>query len=216
MVGGYNSGGHNKTHGRVEEYSRIDSFSLLRYADWFDCLSDYGEYKHPVMGGWIFYNIVEETARMSHNGREYPVRLSRVPNVDGISCRLYFLCPKCGSRARHLYKKDGLYQCRKCAKLNYGIQQRSGPNLLRRKMYFLVVNKLQYVDWEVDHPDIPIQDLLYIPRPRYMRQEKYERLIQEYRRLQDEYERGFFKGLLQCRLIPDEMRARVQAHIDSI
>ncbi len=216
MVGGYNSGGHNKTHGRVEEYSRIDSFSLLRYADWFDCLSDYGEYKHPVNGGWIFYNIVEETAMISHDGRSYPVRLSRVPNVDGISCRLYFVCPKCGSRARHLYKKDGLYQCRKCAKLNYGIQQRSGLNLLRRKMYFLVVNKLQYVDWEVDHPDIPIQDLLYIPRPRYMRQEKYERLIQEYRRLQDEYERGFFKGLLQCRLIPDEMRARVQAHIDSI
>ncbi len=199
-MGNFNSGGHNRTHGRVEEYSRIDSFSLLRYADWFDRLSDYGEYKHPVMGGWIYYNIVEESARISHNGRSYPVRLSRVPNVDGISCRLYFICPKCGKRVRHLYKKDTLYQCRKCAKLNYGIQQRSGLSLLRRKMYFLVVNKLQYVDWELEHPGIPIQDLLYIPRPRYMRQAKYERLIQEYRHLQNEHERGFFKGLLQCRL----------------
>ena len=57
-MGNYNSGGHNKTHGRVEEYSRIDSFSLLRYADWFERLSDYGEYHYPVMGGKIFYNLM--------------------------------------------------------------------------------------------------------------------------------------------------------------
>lgn len=55
-MGNYNSGGHNKTHGRVEEYCRIDSFDLLRYADWFDCISDYGEYHYPVMGGKIYYN----------------------------------------------------------------------------------------------------------------------------------------------------------------
>ena len=70
-MGGYGSGGGNKTHGRVEESSRIDSFSLLRYADWFERLSDYGEYKHPVMSGWIFYNIVKETARINHNDRSY-------------------------------------------------------------------------------------------------------------------------------------------------
>lgn len=89
-MGNYNSGGHNRTHGRVEEYSRIDSFSLLRYADWFERLSDYGEYHYPVMGGKIYYNLMENTARISHNGREYPLGLSKVPNVDGISYRLYF------------------------------------------------------------------------------------------------------------------------------
>ena len=83
-------------------------------------------------------------------------------------------------------------------------------------MYWLVVKKLQYVDWEVDHPDLPIQDLWHIPKPRYMRWAKYNALVEEYRRLQDEYERGFFKGLLQCHLIPDELRMKVQAHIDSI
>lgn len=197
-MGNFNSGGHNRTHGRVEEYSRIDSFALLRYADWFDRLSDYGEYKHPVNGGWIFYNIVEETARISHNGRSYTVRLSRVPNVDGISCRLYFVCPKCGRRARHLYKKDMLYQCRKCAKLNYGIQQRNGLNLLRRKMYFLVVKKLQYIDWEVEHPGLCIQDLWHIPKPRYMRWAKYEALMKEYRRLQEEYEAMYHESLMKA------------------
>lgn len=101
-MGGYNSGGHNRTHGRVEENFRLDSFRLLRHADRFDCISDYGEYSYPAMGGRIFYNLIEDRARISHDGREYPLGLSKVPNVDGISYRLYFLCPKCGKRARYL------------------------------------------------------------------------------------------------------------------
>lgn len=187
-MGGYNSGGHNKTHGRVEEEFRIDSFSLLRYAEWFEMLTSDYEINYPILGGNICCNLMEDTAKISHNGREYPLGLSKVPNVDGISYRLYFLCPKCRKRVRHLYKKDGLYQCRKCARLNYGIQQRSGLNLLQRKMYFLVVKKLQYVDWEVDHPDLCIQDLWHIPKPRYMRWAKYDAFMEEYRRLQKEYE----------------------------
>ena len=135
--------------------------------------------------------------RISHNGREYPLGLSKVPNVDGMSYRLYFLCPKCQKRVRHLYKKDGLYQCRKCARLNYGIQQRSGLSLIRRKMYWLVVKKLQYVDWEVDHPDLPIQDLWHIPKPRYMRWAKYDALMEEYRRLQEEYETMYKESLMK-------------------
>lgn len=202
-MGNYNSGGHNRTHGRVEDNFRLGSFSLLHYADWFEHISDYGEYHYPVMGGKIYYNLTEDTARMSHNGREYPLGLSKVPNVDGLSYRLYFLCPKCGNRVRHLYKKDWLYQCRKCAKLNYGIQQRSGLNLLQRKMYWLVVKKLQYVDWEVDHPDLCIQDLWHIPKPRYMRWVKYDALMEEYRRLQKEYETTYnefmLKGLVRIK-----------------
>lgn len=197
-MGGYNSGGHNKTHGMVEENFRIDSFGLLRYARRLKRLSDYGEYSYPVMGGKIFYNLMENTARISHNSREHSIGLTKVLNVDGRSYRLYFLCPKCQKRSRHLYKKDGLYQCRRCAKLNYGIQQRSGLNLLRRKMYWLVVKKLQYVDWEVDHPDLCIQDLWHIPKPRYMRWAKYDALMEEYRRLQTEYETQYNESLLKA------------------
>ncbi len=187
-MGNYNSGGHNRTHGRVEEYCRIDSFELLQYADWFELLVDDYEINYPILGGDILFNLLENTARICHNGREYPLGLSKVPNVDGISYRLYYICPKCQKRARYLYEKNLLYQCRKCAKLNYGIQQRSGLNLLRRKMYFLVVNKLQCADWELDSPDIPIQNLWHIPKPRYMRWVKYDALMEEYRRLQKEYE----------------------------
>lgn len=197
-MGGYGSGGHNKAHGRVEESLRIDSFSLLQYADWFELLTSDYEINYPILGGNISCNLLENTASISHNGRKYPLGLSKVPNVDGMSYRLYFLCPKCGKRVRHLYNEYGLYQCRKCAKLNYGIQQRSGLNLLRRKMYWIVVKKLQYVDWEVDHPDLPIQDLLYIPKPRYMRWAKYDTLMEEYRQLQKEYEAEVTRGMLKA------------------
>lgn len=197
-MGNYNSGGHNKTHGRVEECCRIDSFELIRYADWFEPLVNDDEISYPVLGGSILCNLIENTAKISHNGRKYPLGLSKVPNVDGISYRLYFLCPKCGERARHLYKKDSLYQCRKCAKLNYDIQQRSGLDLLRRKMYFLVVKKLQYVDWELDYPDIPIQYLWHIPKPRYMRWAKYDGFMEEYRRLRKEYETTYNESLIKA------------------
>ena len=48
-MGGYNSGGHNRTHGRVEEYSRIDSFGLLRHADWLEPLTDDYEVNYPII-----------------------------------------------------------------------------------------------------------------------------------------------------------------------
>lgn len=196
-MGGYNSGGHNRTHGRVEEEFRIDSFGVLQYADWFEQLTSDYEINYPIPGGSISCNLMENNARISHNGRKYPLELSKVPNVDGISYRLYFLCPKCGKRVRHLYKKDLLYQCRKCAKLNYGIQQRSGLNLLQRKMYFLVVKKLQYVDWEKDYPDLSIQELWHIPKPRYMRWKKYNAIMEEYRQLQKEYETMYNESMLK-------------------
>ena len=93
-MGGYNSGGHNKTHGRVEEHIRLDSFSLFRYTEWFYMQVNDGEIDYPILGGKIKCGLNHNTARISHNGREYPLGLSKVPNVDGISYRLYFICPK--------------------------------------------------------------------------------------------------------------------------
>ena len=58
-MGGYNSGGHNKTHGRVEDNFRIDSFELLRYADWFELLTNDYEINYPIMGGNILCNLLE-------------------------------------------------------------------------------------------------------------------------------------------------------------
>ena len=38
-VGGYGSGGHNKAHGMVENYERLDSFGLRRFIDDYKALS---------------------------------------------------------------------------------------------------------------------------------------------------------------------------------
>ena len=85
--------------------------------------------------------------------------------------------------------------CRKCAKLNYASQQKSGMDEMRLKMERIVKNELGYTHWWKDYPGICIQDLWYIPKPPFMRLEKYGRLLQEFRQLQKDYEREFWVGL---------------------
>lgn len=118
--------------------------------------------------------------------------LSRVIGIDGQSVRMYFHCPYCGRRVRYLYDFCKHYACRECAKLNYSCQQKNGLDEMRLKMERIVEKKLGYTHWWKDYPDMCIQDLWYIPKPRYMRYEKYERFIQEFRQLQKDYEREFF------------------------
>lgn len=196
-MGGYGSGGHNKTHGRVEEHLRVDSFDLMRRVNWFDLLVYDGELEFSILGGKIIFDMNTWTGVIYCGESWQTLKFSKVPNVDGISYRVYFLCPHCGKRVRYLYRDCGIYHCRECAKLNYGIQQRSGLLLLQRKMYWLVMRKLQYVDWELEHPDIMIQDLWHIPKPRYMRWAKYDALMEEYRQLQDEYETIYNASLMK-------------------
>lgn len=79
--------------------------------------------------------------------------------------------------------------------LNYASQQKSGMDEMRLKMERIVEKKLGYTHWWKDYPDTPIQDLWHIPKPPYMRWEKCERLLQEFRLLQKDYEREFWVGL---------------------
>lgn len=203
-MGGYGSGGHNKTHRRLENFHRIDSFSFYNYLMGDKYLYCKTTVRYPLNRGDIIYHVQSRTALikvLSIQDQEYryvDLPLSRIPGIDGKSVRMYFHCPYCGRRVRYLYDYYKHYACRECAKLNYGIQQRSGLNLLRRKMYWLVVKKLQYVDWEVDHPDSSIQDLWHIPKPRYMRWAKYDALMAEYRRLQGEYEKAYNESLMKA------------------
>lgn len=85
--------------------------------------------------------------------------------------------------------------CRNCAKLNYASQQKSGMDEKRLKMERIVEKKLGYTHWWKDYPDMFIQDVGYIPKPPYMRWEKYERLLQEFRQLQKDYGLAFWVGL---------------------
>ena len=188
-MGGYGSGGLNKTHDRVENYRfrKIDSFAFYEFLRGDKYLHYKTEVKYPIVGNGIIYHVKSKTAGFDCDGHESPLGLSRVPNIDGITMRMYFLCPECGKRVRYLYRKDVGYLCRKCAGLNYESQQKSGSEELIRKMRYIVEKKLEYTYWEKEYPDLFIMDLMCMPKPRYMRWAKYNRLMQELRELQLEY-----------------------------
>lgn len=132
---------------------------------------------------WIFAAAVrlfdittKQRMDILENRAFYPLEVSRVKNIDGVSQRLYFYCPCCERRVRYLYRDslEGTYQCRLCAGLNYRSQQVSGQERLRMKMENIVEKKLGCYGWY--HTCKYICDLPIPPRPPYMRYEEYERL----------------------------------------
>lgn len=173
-MGGWGSGGRNKTHGTVERYRRIDSFDLLRHIN-------EAENVHDIFDP-VFYG----------NNR---FRLHWVEGVDGTNSRLYFGCPQCRRRVRYLYVRGGGYVCRHCLKANYESQQIRPGTIedVRRQMRKIVEDQLGYTWWKRDYPDHGINELENIPKPRFMRWEKYSALMTEYQELQDEYWRAFIR-----------------------
>lgn len=196
-MGGYGSGGHNKTHRQLENFHRIDSFAFYGYLMGDKYLECKTTVQYPINRGDIIYHVQSKTALikvLGIQGREYryvDLPLSRVPGIDGKSSRMYFHCPYCGRRVRYLYDYYKHYACRKCAKLNYSSQQKSGMDGMRLKMGRIVEKELGYTWWRKDCPGMCIQDVWNIPKPRYMRWEKYERLMKEFRQLQKEYRAAY-------------------------
>ena len=178
-MGGWGSGGHNKTHDTVERYDRIDSFELGRYIKEADAEDDLLYIFDPVFYG---------------NNR---FKLHWVEGVDGTQSRLYFGCPQCRRRVRYLYARGAGYVCRHCLGANYKGQQLRPWTVkdVQRRMEKLVEEKLGYYWWRHDYPSYQIQELDIIPKPRYMRWAKYSALMMELRELQDEYWRAFIR---QC------------------
>lgn len=94
--------------------------------------------------------------------------------THGAADRTFFICPECRRRCRFLYLPE--YKCRFCAKLNYGIQQRS------RGCYenaALVLEKLNSNRKDIED---------FIPeKPYYMHAVKYEKLLKRYLKYQKAY-----------------------------
>lgn len=221
-MGGYGSGGHNKTHRRLENFHRIDSFAFYGYlmADkYLDCKTTV---QYPLLRGDIIYHVHSKTALIKNYSiqsgeyRHVVLPLSRVPGIDGKSVRMYFHCPYCGRRVRYLYDYYKHYACRKCAKLNYSSQQKSGMDEMRLKMERIVEKELGYTWWYKDYPNACISDLWHIPRPKYMRQRKYEKLMAEFRQLQKDYERAFWVGMAKCSMLSGRELATIMSHLDSL
>ena len=96
-----------------------------------------------------------------------------------------FICPECRRRCRFLYLPE--YKCRFCAKLNYGIQQRSRGS------------RENATDILVKHFDCYRKDVGdFTPaRPRYMHRSKYQKLLARYRKYQDAYSIREYMRLLR-------------------
>lgn len=196
-MGGYGSGGTNKTHYQVENRRafRVDSFAFadhIRHDKYAYCKSII---KVPAGRTHIRYHTAVKCADLYERGGYTPLELSRVSNIDGHSQRVYFLCPGCKRRVRYLYARlDGRFRCRVCARLNYKSQQVSGMEEMRLKMGRIVVGKLGYDRWFEDCDCIA--DLPRPPKPPYMRWDKYNALVLELSQMQTKYYEEFCRRLL--------------------
>lgn len=188
-MGGIGSGGHNKTHRSVEDYRKVDSFDLQRCME-----QNTGRLWEVFDRGSIYCNLLASTVEISQNGVYRPLQLDKAGGSAGTPSRLYFRCPLCDRRTRYLYNYHGFHVCRKCLNANYIGQQRNrGLEAIRRKMKKLVECDLGYSCWRIDNPNLGISELVTIPKPLYMRWEKYDRLMLKYRELQEDYTREFLK-----------------------
>ena len=200
-MGRYGSGGHNRTHGTIEDYQRLDSFRFYAclMGDKYLWLHDTVEYPSSTKPD-IVYHVQDNEMEILTGNTYSPLFLSKVPGINGKGVRVFFECPHCWKRVRYLYKNKDNYMCRNCLNANYKSQQINGRKKLHHQMLDIVEKKLGYTRWRADHPKIRIEDLRVIPKPRYIRDEKYNELIAELRQLQDEYKEKELAGLM--RFIP--------------
>lgn len=191
-MGGYGSGGRNKTHRTVEGYSRLDSFALRRSIADCECIS--GSCTTLYAGGSILFDQVAGSVEIAQGGEYRHLKLDKAGGSNETPSRLYFRCPLCSRRVRYLYNFRNYHVCRHCLKANYVSQQNNrGLDSIRRRMRKLIEKDLGYTWWRVEYPGQSISEISRVPKPRYMRWAKYFRLMMEYRKLQDDYTRELLK-----------------------
>lgn len=187
-MGGYGtgSGGHNRTHATVESFYRIDSFWYYDFlvGDEYLFLHDKVFYPHSRQPD-IVYHVQEGRFEILTGIKYSPLHLSKVPGINGNGQRVFFECPHCETRVRYLYKNRGNYMCRHCLNANYKSQQISGMKKFRSQMEN-ILEKLGYFNWRYLYPHTNIEDLVAIPKSRYMRYTEYEELMRKFRELQEE------------------------------
>lgn len=191
MYGMNYSGGANRTHGQIERAERIDSFEAGKMTGWGKLFSNS---MVPLDCGH-FLEDGREIVELSKGQWSTTLELTRTPSGFGGSCA-YWLCPRCGKRARYLYFKDRGFQCRECARLNYHCQQRTkdstnyawdGLKLARERLGWVPPFDVYPAVFPYVTPD----------RPRYMHQTTYRRYLARYRRYQERYERESMREMLK-------------------
>lgn len=194
MYGMNYSGGGNKTHGQIERAYRIGSLEAGAGESCWILASRDG---HSLPLRCDRYSLAgREVVELSYPGSRWraTLELSRVRSGFG-GTRAFWLCPRCGRRARFLYFQGQDFQCRECAQLNYRSQQRTKSSLNHYEDGLrLAVDKLQ---WRPPIDVVPMDFPHVTPgRPRYMHQTTYRRYLARYRRYQKQYQRASLREML--------------------
>jgi len=184
------SGGSNRTHGQIERAERIDSFEAAQVDGWGAIFTSR---LFPLECGH-FQEPDREAVDLSAGQWSTTLELTRIPSGFGGS-RAFWMCPRCGRRARFLYFKKLSFVCRRCAKLNYRCQQRTkdstnhaydGLRLAREKLR-----------WTPPLPVAPMDFPHVVPgKPKGMHKTTYYRYLVRYRRLQEKYRRDSMREMM--------------------
>ena len=197
-------GGHNwKGTGTVEATRSLDVMKLARA----------GYFKGAILGGWQWTHHDGTTAsigiiagrdavtlnyRVQSNGGEWQQVDQRIP-IHWTPCRFggerpWFVCSVsangvyCGRQVAKIYGGGKLFACRHCYRLGYQVQ-RGGPMDQAHHRLARLHRKLG-ADYEGP-------ERLWPPRPKWMRQGTYERLLQQIEASEDRLNIVFNEGALR-------------------
>ena len=197
----HNRGGWNKSHGQVENSSRIDSFELAQTQGWSWIMCGQKPIESSYLHGDDTCDLIPRDDLWS-----VEIELSSKPNGYGGE-QLFFICPACGQRFRFLYLTGTAFLCRKCAKLNYRSQQETSSD----SMYFyhkgMKLVKSRLLTWPQIRPD-GFSFCSYFPgRPRFMHQTTYRRYLARFLRYRKKHEDRLLADMNRLlKMFPDKRK----------
>jgi len=192
-MGGYNSGGRNRTHSYTNQCKQLDSFYFgkgiplmeekeIKSLDHTISWKDGGSIAVVLHPGKLDVGYAAGAERKEIHDTFY---FDSVPNNYGGADRYYFECPECGRRCRFLYLHKQHFKCRKCADLNYSRQRLNNTN---EDIATYKMRKLLHDGFKVKGALSPMDASTYRPdRPKGMHQKTYMRLRMQLLRAQQDY-----------------------------
>lgn len=125
----YQHGGGNKTHEKVEDSDRVDSFEMDHSDGWGTLFCGRHVIDYDLQDDVVYLflptpNRPTPELHLTPRGSYKKINLSFTLCGFG-GCQVYFICPDCGARCRFLYYRWHDFICRRCARLNYESQQQT-------------------------------------------------------------------------------------------
>ncbi|MGC6499975.1 MAG: hypothetical protein ACON4C_07260 [Henriciella sp.] len=181
-MGGFGSGGHNRRgYGHVEAHRRLDAVRLQKDGVFRDgCVATVSWGSEPDRKSSLRIATGESVVRLLYKYRQDGQPWQDVDETVAIDwsprhlggAQAYFRCPRCAQRVRYLHGAGRRFLCRSCHGLVHASAREGRSDRLWRR-----VRKLRRSIGADEGLEAFIP-----PRPRYMRQAKYEAIVGEIER----------------------------------